>query len=141
MGAWDVGIFDNDSAGDWACDLEDSDFSFIRGTIESVLEAADDYIEIDVGNMGLAACEVIARLSGEPGPESEDGMTAPALDRVNAWIKKNPQDVDGELIESCLRVIDAVKGSSSEAAELWEESESNEQWLEVVEELRSRLAN
>jgi len=140
MGAWGIGIFDNDPAGDWACDLEDSDFSYVRDTIESVLGEADDYLEVDVGCMGLAACEVIARLKGNPGETSSDeGMTAPSLERIDAWVKANPQTIDEQLVQSCLTVIDAVKGKKSESAELWEETEDYADWLKVADDLRSRL--
>ncbi len=140
MGAWGTGIFDNDPAGDWACELEEADFTFVRDSIETVLEEADHYIEVDVGCMGLAACEVVAMLKGNPGAESEDGMTAPALERVNQWVKQNPQTIDDELIQQCLQVVDAVKGKDSESAELWEEAEEDyAQWIQVVDDLRSRL--
>ena len=48
MGTWGTGIFDNDSACDWAQDLaESSDLSVIEAALDGVLEAGSEYLEVD----------------------------------------------------------------------------------------------
>ena len=145
MGAWNNGILDNDDACDWVCELETADFNFVRGTLETLLQAGDDYIEAPEGCMALAACEVIARLKGKP-PSTPPAADRPKAvprphmsERVDVWIEANPTDIDSGLVDLALKVIDRIKDADSELAELWEEV-GDEEWLAVLDALRQRIA-
>ena len=81
MGAWGTGIFDNDTACDWAADLaESSDLSVIEAALDGVLEAGSEYLDVDKATEARAAAEVIARLQGNWGVQ--DVYT----ESVDAWV-------------------------------------------------------
>jgi hypothetical protein len=48
MGAWDATSFGNDTANDWAYDLEEcDDLSHIEATLQEVLDTGDDFLDSD----------------------------------------------------------------------------------------------
>lgn len=133
MGAWDVDTFDNDSAGDWAYDLEGSaDLSHVREALEAVLEVGAEYVDSDEACCALAACEVIARLKGNWG--KRDSHT----EAVDKWVGSNPQSPPTDLIQMALKTIDRIRTDPSELLELWEESDAS-QWHTAVDSLRKRV--
>jgi len=134
MGAWDVGIFDNDTACDWAYELHDApDLSVVRHAIEAVLVAGTDYLDADHACEALAACEVIARLRGKWGVRDSHSATA------DDWVDKHPQEVPAEVVAHALEAIDRVLSAPSELRELWDESDEAAKWHAVVSDLRARL--
>lgn len=51
MGAWGHGAFDNDTACDWAYELEQaSDLSLVDIALQNVLFVGKDYLDSDVAN-------------------------------------------------------------------------------------------
>ncbi len=65
MGTWSHEPFGNDSANDWAYDLEDqSDLSLVVGAIQAVLDNGDDYLDSDLAVEAVAAAEVLAKMLG-----------------------------------------------------------------------------
>lgn len=85
MGAWGVNTFDNDTACDWTCELENADdLSPVREALTRVLAVGDGYLDADDACEGLAACEVIARLKGNWGIRNAH---TESLDR---WIESHP---------------------------------------------------
>ena len=69
MGAWDATSFGNDTANDWAYDLEKcDDLSYIESTLQEVLDTGDDYLDSDPASEAIAAAEVLAWLRGRPMP-------------------------------------------------------------------------
>ena len=132
MGAWDVDTFDNDTACDWTYDLENvSDLSYVRDTLNSVIEIGDEYLDADDACMALAACEVLARLKGNFG--KRDAYTESA----DKWVEAHPQTPPPELIATALTVIDRIRTAPSELLELWEEDGAG--WLAAVDALRKRV--
>lgn len=132
MGAWGVGSFENDNACDWACDLEDAeDLSVVRTAFDNVFE--DDYVDRDVAAPGIAACEVLAALKGNPITKYE------AYPSVNDWVKAHPQSVPADLVSKAHLVLDRILAADSEMNELWEESDNYENWKSAVDDLRTRL--
>ncbi len=134
MGAWGAGSFDNDTACDWSYDLEETDdLSLVEDALERVLEAGDEYLDAMDAEEALAAAEVIARLQGNFG--EKNAYTEP----VDEWVAANPLPVSPELAKRSHAVIERIVGSESELAELWEESESFDEWKAAVAELKGRI--
>lgn len=132
MGAWGVLAFDNDDANDWAYGLEQtSDFSLVISTFAQV-EESEDYLEAPTASEALAACEVLARAMGRPGYQNS------YTEKVDKWVKQNPQKPSRALLERASAVIGRVLGDKSELRELWDEGDAGD-WLQAVEDLRSRV--
>jgi|SRR5262245_15364262 len=134
MGAWGSGIFENDTASDWALTLEEStDPSLIADTLKSVLEIGGQYLEAPIAEEGLAAAEAVARMNGQWG--TRDAYTEP-MDR---WIARYNQPPSGELVRNAIAVIDRVLSQPSELLELWTEVDECRSWSASLADLRARL--
>lgn len=133
MGAWGVLAFDNDTANDWACDLEGTaDLTLIEAAFASLEAVGAGYLDADVGSAALAACEVIARLGGRP------GYTNAYTEKVDRWVTNHPLQVPASLHRRGEAAVDRVAGANSELGELWQESDADG-WRSAVADLRSRL--
>jgi hypothetical protein len=133
MGAWGIGAFDNDTACDWAYDLEESEgLRVIAETLSRVLAVGDEYLDADDASKGLAACEAIARLKGNWGKRNSYTET------VDKWVASHPQMPPDGIVRQAVDVIDRVLTPPSELLSLWEESDANE-WRDAVENLRTRV--
>jgi hypothetical protein len=134
MGAWGSGTFDNDTACDWSYRLEDAeDLSLVIEAVDAVLEVGDDYLDVDLGSEGLAACEVIAGLKGKPGERSSYSRT------VDDWVQANPMVPPKDLVDRAVLAIDRVQTEPSELLELWNEGGPNSEWHAAVKDLRDRV--
>lgn len=132
MGAWGHGIFDNDTAADWAFTLEESsDLSAIVEAVNAVFE--DEYVDSDIACEALVAIEAVARLKGQWGEKS--AYSEP----VDNWVEKTPIEPPKELIESCKKALKSISSHSSELYESWSESDDLESWLEEIKNLESRI--
>lgn len=135
MGAWDADTFDNDTACDWAYDIENVlDLSYVRETLNTVVEMDDEYLDSDEACMALAACEVLARLKGNWG--KRDAYT----EKVDKWVEAHPQAPPPGLIAVALSVIDRIRRPPSELLDLWEEGDATD-WHAAVDDLRNRVEN
>jgi Domain of unknown function (DUF4259) len=135
MGSWGTGAFDNDTACDWAFDLEGAvDLSLVEATFERVLGIGNAYLEADVACEALAACEVVARLKGNWG--SHDVYT----ETVDRWVEAHRGTPSQALIARALAAIDRVLSPASELLESWKTSADTSAWHEAVRDLRSRVA-
>ena len=130
MGAWGVGTFENDDAGDWVYRLEESEGLTLL--TETLARAADPpgYLEAPTCTEALAAAEVVAALAGRAAPDLPE--------EVQAWVKAHRTKVSNDLKALALRAVDQVAGDS-ELRELWQESDEMESWSDRVQELRGRL--
>ncbi len=134
MGTWDVGTFDNDTACDWACRIDEADdLSLVREAMDRVLATGSDYLNSDAACEGLAACEVVARLKGNW------GVRTPYTETVDAWVEGHASLPYEDLVPLATAVIDRVLTKPSELLELWEEGDASE-WKKLVHELRARVA-
>ncbi|MCP4163288.1 MAG: DUF4259 domain-containing protein [Deltaproteobacteria bacterium] len=132
MGAWGIGNFDNDTACDWAYELEESsDLSVIQRSIDAVFD--DDYIDGDIGSEALAAIDTLARLMGRFGVKNSYTET------VDRWVSKNKLESSKDLIEKSNKALKAILGKTSELADLWSDSDEFENWKSEVKLLKSRL--
>jgi len=129
MGAWGVGNFENDDAGDWMWELEES-----AGTqlLISTLEAAtkDGYLESPTSCSALAAAEIVAALKGRAAPNLPDD--------VGKWVATNATSVDGNLLRLARDAVLRIK-DKSELQELWQETGDFAEWQRLLEDLLMRL--
>ena len=135
MGAWGVGVFENDAAGDWVWDLVKAEdgLNFLKETFDGIDDefAEEDYIES--GCEALAAAEVVAALKGKPvaGIEKEE--------ELDNWLKRKPEPPT-ELVQQAVRAVELTMGEKSEQRELWEETgEDYETWKQQCNDLIARL--
>jgi Domain of unknown function (DUF4259) len=135
LGAWGTRVFDNDTANDWAGDLQGvSDLSLVFSALAELESAADAYLDGDVACIALAACEVLARLLGPT--DYRDAYT----EKFDAWVTAHPQAVSDALAQRAEAAIARVLRAPSELLLLWGEGGAvNPSWLAGVEDLRQRL--
>ncbi len=134
MGAWGTGVFDNDTACDWAYGLEEqSDLAMIERTLDTVLAAAGEYLDASDAEEALAAIETIARLQGHWGVRNS--YTA----NVDAWVEKAKLQPPPALARKAHAAIDRILGEDSEILELWDDSELLDEWKQEVDALRLRV--
>ncbi|MBL8797030.1 MAG: DUF4259 domain-containing protein [Planctomycetia bacterium] len=133
MGAWGVRAFDNDTANDWAYGLDEvRDLSLVEAAFAALEAVGADFLEQDVGAHALAACEVLARLLGNPG--YQDAYT----EKVDQWVAAHPLKPSPKLLARAEAALDRVLGNESELREEWQDVGEDE-WRQAVEELRQRL--
>jgi hypothetical protein len=131
MGAWGVGTFENDEAGDWVYQLEEAgDLGLVRQTLLAAAEPSG-YLESTTSSEALAAAEVVAALAGRPAPDLPE--------EVRAWVAEHRVAMPADLRALAVRAIDQI-GGESELKELWEEAEEQEAWADRLQELRGRIA-
>ena len=133
MGTWDSGPFGNDTAADFANDLDDAAVEEREALIRRVLtRAVDDqgYLEAPEAEQAVAAAALVAAQcpGGEPvspyyGPEEP----VPGL----------PDDVRRLAVEA----LDRVVAEKSELAELWGEEGDGGSWRSGVGRLRRVLGS
>lgn len=134
MGAWGELAFDNDTANDWAYGLDDvDDLSLVESAFAEVEGTEDDYLDQDLACNALAACEVLARLQGNP------GYTDVYTENVDRWVAAHPLQPSPELLARASAAIDRILAPNSELRELWQEDDEGEKWLAAVKDLRRRL--
>jgi hypothetical protein len=133
MGAWGAGNFENDTALDWTWDLKESTgLEMVGNAISDVLNCGD-YLDADVGCIGLAAAEVVAASRNKPVGGLPKG--------VSEWVRVNKISPSDNLVKDCLAAVAKIKGSNiSELRELWESGKDPPtQWYSVLDDLISRL--
>jgi hypothetical protein len=133
MGAWGELAFDNDTANDWAYDLEGlDDLSLVEAAFDELEEVGSDYLDQDVACPALAACEVIARLRGNAGYKNA------YTEKVDEWVAANEIVPHQALIDRAVAAIDRILDAKSELRELWEEGDATV-WHAAVADLRRRV--
>jgi len=134
MDAWEPGSFGNDSASDWLAELlETPDLSMIGEAFDAVLAAGDDALEVQAGEEGIAAADVVAWINGRGGKSDDNG------DRIEDWINEHELEVSDSMLKKARRVVDRVFNSPSELREAWEESDDFDDWRAALAELKERL--
>jgi hypothetical protein len=133
MGAWGVLAFDNDEACDWASGVSRvNDLSLVICAFAAVPESDAAYFRAHDACNALAACEVLARLKGNPGYKN------PYTEDVDAWVAAHAMTPPVELLTRAEEVIDRVLAENSELRELWDDGAGTE-WRAAVDDLRDRL--
>lgn len=131
MGAWSGEPFGNDTAADWAWELDEtSDWEIVRDTLKQVLETGDA-IDSDVASNAIAAAEVVAHGLGRP--TQSDAYT----ESVSAFVARAPKP-PSDVVELALAGLSAATSAASELSDLWAESgESN--WAEANSQIQNAL--
>ena len=108
MGAWSHEPFGNDTANDWAYDLEKTkDLSHIEAALDSVLKQGATYLEASNAEEAIGAIEALAKLLGR-GTQS-DAYT----EKVDAWVKAIKQKPSAALLQKARKVIAPIGLSSA----------------------------
>lgn len=111
MGAWGHGVFDNDDAMDWVCELEDATGPEILGeTFDLVPSDLEEYVEMPEASSALAAAEVVAALLGKPSTDLPEDVTK--------WIGANRGLKVASLVRKAKRAVRRVL-DNSELADEW----------------------
>jgi hypothetical protein len=133
MGAWSHEPFGNDTAGDWAYELvESQDLAHIDKTLDKVLKETG-YLDASDAEEAIAAVEVLAKVLGK-GTQS-DSYT----EEVDAWVASLKQKPSNALLQKAQRVLQRILSKDSELLELWLESEEADEWKSSVNALQSAI--
>jgi Domain of unknown function (DUF4259) len=137
MGAWGYLAFDNDTTNDWADNLDTVDnLSLVESAFDELEDVGDDYLEADIASEALGACEVIARLLGNPGYKNT------YTEKVDRWVATHQLKPSTELVNRASAALERILSDNSE---LWElcmenaEGDKNNDWHKVMEDLHKRL--
>lgn len=135
MDAWDASAFGNDSASDWLTELlESNDMSMIKEAFDSVLAMGDEPVEMQVGEEGIAAADVVAWLYGRPGKADEFG------EQIESWMDEHELEVSEPQVKKARKVVDRVLKAPSELRDEWEASDDFESWTKALADLKERLS-
>ena len=134
MGAWGHLAFDNDTANDWAYDLEEiEDLSLVEAAFAELEGVGTEYLDQDVACNALGACEVLARLQGHP------GYTNAYTEKVDQWVEAHKLNPSPAVLKRASAAIDRILADNSELRELWGEGDDGDAWRKSVEDLRVRM--
>lgn len=135
MGTWSHEPFGNDTANDWAAELEGTkDFLAVERAIQNVLDEDPGYLDADVAAEAIAASEVLAKALGR-GTQS-DAYT----EEVDQWLKTITAAPSPDLLAKARTALARVLAPDSELRELWEESDDFESWQASITTLQAALA-
>ncbi|WP_329438031.1 DUF4259 domain-containing protein [Streptomyces canus] len=131
MGTWDIGPFDNDTAADFAGDLDEAAVDerepMVRRVLKRAADCADFLDAADAERAVAAAALVVAQHpDGEPAC-SNYGPSEP--------LPEFPADLRTLAIDA----LDQVVAELSELVELWGDAENGPKWRRDITRLRDVL--
>lgn len=133
MGAWNCGIFDDDSAYDFVSEIETAEKP--RELFETAFAAAlsTDYLEYDACHAVTVSAAYIDSILNGTKYRSDDEAMADFVD------KHQDLKVD-DLMADAVKALQKVLDKDSELNELWSENEElYPKWKENIEQLIERL--
>lgn len=130
MGAWGLGIFENDDALDWVANLRNANDTEVLKNIFHERIANRNEPNLFRESALLAASEIIAHAKGR-GDEDLPDEAQEFLKRVEI------KEVTALTAEAARATESILK--QSELKELWEESSAGDEWTQMVGELLMRL--
>ncbi|HQZ59236.1 MAG TPA: DUF4259 domain-containing protein [Acinetobacter sp.] len=134
MGTWSHEPFGNDTANDWAYELEDTtDFSVIDATLQTALDEGQENLDADLAMEAIAAIEVLAKSLGH------GTQTDVYTDKVDEWVDRISLKPSADLLQKAEQVLALVASDHSELKELWQESEEYELWANNLQQLNTIL--
>jgi hypothetical protein len=128
MGAWGTAAFDNDDASDWVFELEKDGIAAIDMALKEALGPGELEMPTDVN--AIAAGEVIAAARGRP----VEGLREDILALAHALAQSVTPDHAARAHAAVARVL-----AGSEVAELWGETDDDDEWRGLVQDLIRRL--
>lgn len=129
MGAWGIGHFENDDAGDWVWELEDAG-SLVPVESAIVGVGPEDCLEAPDACMALAAGETIAAAVGRSASDIPE--------TVSKFVSGLDAPVAPDLVAKARAAVERVL-ANSELRELWEETDEFDAWQSKVRDLTQRL--
>ena len=134
MGTWSHEPFGNDTANDWAYELEDTtDFSVIDATLQTALDEGQEDLDADLAMEAIAAIEVLAKSLGH------GTQTDVYTDKVDEWVDRISLKPSADLSQKAAQALALVASDHSELKELWQESEEYELWANNLQQLNTIL--
>lgn len=127
MGAWGAGNFENDDALDFLAEIDGP--TILESAFQALPPAGEGEVDATDACRVLAAAEIVAAMMGRPSADCPAKLT-PRLKELGK--------PTGELIELARRGVSRVL-FDSELLDLWNESDSREDWNVVVTDLIERL--
>ncbi|WP_354637493.1 DUF4259 domain-containing protein [Kitasatospora camelliae] len=131
MGTWDIGPFDNDTAADFACTLDetapDEREDLIRSTLAATVRTRD-YLDSWHAEESVAAAALVAAQC----PDGEPVTTTYGPSEALPCFATDLRAVAAE-------ALDRVLAEESELAELWDDTDSGPQWRRSISDLRAIL--
>jgi hypothetical protein len=134
MGTWGIGVFENDTACDFAGDVAESGGpASLEKALDHVLAIQDGYLEASDAAEALAAADIIARLNGSRGEQT--AYTA----SIDQWVDRQQSPPPQQLIDKARRCVSRILTEPSEMVELWQEAGEFDAWKRSVEAVFARL--
>lgn len=131
METWDFEPFDDDLVADWGADLHEATPAerpvLLREAFTAVLEDSEP-VEFEIADQAIAAAAIVA--SRLPGGEPLTLPYAPDFHGV---------DLGAELPGLALRALTRVTADDSEWREFWEDTDSYDKALAVLDSIRAVL--
>ncbi|MGW4833348.1 DUF4259 domain-containing protein [Amycolatopsis japonica] len=132
MGAWGTGPFDNDTAADFAGDLDDVAEAQRPEVIRHALAKAakeTGYLTGAVAEVAVAAAALVAAQC--PAGEPVDPHYGP---------KQAVPPLPADLQALATRALDRVLADGSEITELWHDADTRRLWSDQIEKLRHTIS-
>ncbi|MBO2465187.1 DUF4259 domain-containing protein [Actinomadura violacea] len=132
MGTWDTSPFGNDTAADFAGDLDDLPAEDRPEAIRKALSAAvreADHLDSPEGVLAVAAAAIMAA-------QCPNGRPVDPIYGPDEPIPPLPAD----LRPLALTALDQVVAETSELRELWDDTESAQEWRTEINHLRKALS-
>ncbi|QDW19889.1 DUF4259 domain-containing protein [Flavobacterium sp. KBS0721] len=139
MGAWDYGIFDDDTAYDFFDEIREDARTFFNSSFEKAINS--DYLDYeDCHAVTVSAAYIDNFLNGTKfrnDNEDEEDET-----NVNLFNSLNKELILNDLKTSAVRALEKVISDNSELNELWSDNEElYPKWKQNIEDLIKRLKN
>jgi len=127
MGTWSAEPFGNDTAADWAYELDDApDWSVVGEALRVAAETVPSDLDSDDAVTAIAAAQVVARGLGR--------VTASA-ESVDAFVARVSRP-SPEMVALAVSALAAATSDEGELADLWE---GDPDWIAENEKLRAAL--
>jgi hypothetical protein len=134
MGAWGVGVFENDTACDYAAEItETTGTGKLESTLDRILTARESSPESPECEEALAAADIIARLNGKFGDSTA------YTEEIDKWVERVNLVPSSALVEKAHRTVTRIVTGPSELHDLWSESGELELWKLSLQGLLQRL--
>jgi hypothetical protein len=147
MGSWGTGVYENDSAADWAQWLAKSEgLSRIESAFDALHELVDEddphaviFVDADDAIHAIAAADIVARLIGVA--REQNAYCEEAVKWVEA--RRGKLMASAELVDKAIAALDLALTPRSELHGMWADngtdSPSYLAWRASVAELRQQL--